>query len=331
MRRYCSVGVILVVLMAASCGKASGPLVHQGANDASAAAWVGANLFATASDEEMVLRLYSGDRSGPPVYEVDLTAFLELGAKANEPDIEAAARVGDRVYWIGSHSADEQGRAHPDRQRFFATDVRWDGGKPKLDPVGRPYRRLLEDLAEAPELARYDLGRAARRGPEATGGLNVEGLCEGPGGGLLIGFRNPVPGGKALLVPLLNPAEVVQGRRSRLGEAVELALGGYGIRDIVWTGEGYWILAGSFSGSGKIKLYWWAGGSALPELMEGVSLKGLKPEALAWAPERSGARLLVTSDDGKRKLDGQRAKDVADRSRWSFRSLWVEAGTGRLP
>lgn len=321
----------LVALTAASCAGALAPLAHQGANDASAAAWIGTNLFAAASDEEMVLRLYSAERSGPAVFEVDLTVFLELGAKANEPDIEAAARVGDRVYWIGSHSADERGRSRPDRQRFFATDVRWDQGKAKLEPVGRPYRRLLEDLTQAPALARYDLGQAARRGPEVAGGLNIEGLGAAPGGGLLIGFRNPVPGGKALLVPLTNPAEVVEGGRSRFGEPVELALGGYGIRDMVWTGEGYWILAGSYGGSGRIKLYWWAGDRSAPASVDGVSWKGLKPEALAWAPERSGARLLVTSDDGKRKLDGGRAKELADRSRWLFRSLWVEVEPGRSP
>ena len=36
---------------------------------------------------------------------------------------------------------------------------------------------------------------------------------------VFVGFRNPVPQGRALLVPLLNPREMMTGARAQLGPA----------------------------------------------------------------------------------------------------------------
>jgi hypothetical protein len=55
--------------------------------------------------------------------------------------------------------------------------------------------------------------------------------------------RNPIPGKRALLVPLENPEEVVDGRAAKLGTPILLPLGGLGVRNIEyfearrWTGR----------------------------------------------------------------------------------------------
>jgi hypothetical protein len=52
-----------------------------------------------------------------------------------------------------------------------------------------------------PRLRRFHLAAAAHRPAEAPDGLNIEGLAATPAGSLLIGFRNPLPGGRALARP----------------------------------------------------------------------------------------------------------------------------------
>ena len=52
---------------------------------------------------------------------------------------------------------------------------------------------------------------------------------------MFIGFRNPVPQGKALVVPLLNPREVVHGQRAQPGESVLLDLAGRGTASVART------------------------------------------------------------------------------------------------
>ena len=105
--------------------------------------------------------------------------------------------------------------------------------------------------------------------PKEPDALNIEGLSATAEGHLLIGFRNPVPNGKALLVPLLNPNEAIDGQSPRFGDAIQLDLGGLGIRDIEWTGQAFFIIAGSFEGGHKSKLYRWNGPGTNPELLEG--------------------------------------------------------------
>jgi hypothetical protein len=122
--------------------------------------------------------------------ETPLSAFLYSGDK--ESDLEGAAAVGQRIYWIASHGRNSKGKLRPDRQRFFATDID-PGAQPGVIPTGSPYRGLLDDLAAAPTLADLRLGDAAQLAPEAPGGLNIEGLAAMPDGSLLIGLRTRCP------------------------------------------------------------------------------------------------------------------------------------------
>ena len=72
-----------------------------------------------------------------------------------------------------------------------------------MEMTGKPYRNLLSDLVADHELADFKLGEAAKKAPKEEGGLNIESLCA-VGETLYIGFRNPIPNGKALIIPLVK-------------------------------------------------------------------------------------------------------------------------------
>ncbi len=299
------------------------PTRYFGMCDASGAVAVSSNLFVVASDEDNVLRLYRADQSGGPVKEFDCNGFLELQGKSLEADLEGAARIGNRAFWIGSHGRNINGKERLNRHRLFATDIRVSDGDVTLTPVGKPCKRLLEDLLGDSRFAQFHFEEAARHAPKEPGALNIEGLSATAEGHLLIGFRNPVPAGKALLIPLLNPNEVVDGRPARFGTAVQLDLGGLGIRDIAWHEGTYVIIAGSYHGGRHFRLYRWAGPGAQPEPLRVDHLNDYQPEALVIYPDRGLREFQVLSDDGTFLIDGCPCKELKDPNRQAFRSFWV--------
>src|SRR5256884_5459349 len=187
----------------------SSPIVYAGMCDASAAVALTDKLFAVASDEDSVIRVYNRERSGSPVQSIDLSAFLDLDARKPESDLEAAARTGDRAYWITSHGRNRSGKLRLSRERFFATQIITNAQGIELKIVGRPYEDLLRDLTGDPKLARFNLAEAARHEPKARGALNIEGLSAMPNGGVLFGLRNPIPDGPGALAPMVNPGGVI--------------------------------------------------------------------------------------------------------------------------
>jgi hypothetical protein len=297
----------------------SKPIIYRGVCDASAAAPLDEHRFVTASDEENVLRIYDNEKGGLPLKTVDISRFLELDPSKPETDLEGAARIGDRIYWMSSHSRNKHGHDRPDRKRFFATDIK--KGTAEIVPVGRPYKRLLEDLTADASLAKYGLADASRLPPKEKGGLNIEGLAATPEGQLLIGFRSPVPNGKALIIPLVNPQEVIQGKHARFGEAIELDLGGHGIRDMALKGEKVMIIAGSAQGGGSSQLYDWKIGKKEAKLVKGGRMKGVNPEAVVFYPNEAGYQVFC--DSGRDHTGGVECKDVTSPSARAFQSFWV--------
>ncbi|WP_338762454.1 DUF3616 domain-containing protein [Massilia sp. METH4] len=279
--------------------------------DASAAVPLDDAHFLAADDESNVLHVYRYD-AGPPVRECDLTAFLET-EDAGEADIEGAAELGERIWWITSHGCDRKGRPSATRRQLFATDRQ---GR----PVGKPYRRLLDDLTGHPLLAHFDLGKAARKAPKDPGGLCIEGLAATPGGGLLVGFRNPIPHGWALLVPLADPAPLLEGGGARavIGAPILLDLQGHGIRAIEWHGDAYFIAAGPPAGGDDYALYRWSGRAGeQPVPIDVPGLAGLHPESLFFDARGT---MHVLSDDGKAQPGGRKCKELAPEER-TFRRL----------
>jgi len=310
--------------------KVSAPVAHTGMCDASAAVALGSDYFAVANDEDNIIRIYRADRPGPEVWKLNLASFLQLGRKSGELDLEGAARIGDRIYWITSHGRNETGKDQPSRRHFFATDIRFGGDRAVLKPAGRAYVYLLQDLVNAPELKPFKLAAASRLPPKEPGGLNIEGLCATPDGHLLIGFRNPLINGKALLVPLLNPAEVIAGGKSaRFGDPVLLDLEGRGVREIALCNDRFLIIGGAVDGKDKSRFYEWLGGADRPAHFGRVHFEHMNPEGIAFYPDSGWKRFLVLSDDGGRLVDGKRCKDLKDPARKNFRSVWVERGDDR--
>jgi hypothetical protein len=301
------------------------PMRYSGMCDASGAVAISSNLFAVASDEDNVLRLYRADQASMPLREFDCNAFLELEHKGKslEADLEAAARIGDRAFWMGSHGRNRAGKLRRNRCRFFATDITVTGGEVTLTPVGKPCKTLLDDLEADPRYEPFHLEEASLHAPKEKDALNIEGLSATPEGRLLVGFRNPVPEKKALLAPLLNPNEVIAGQPARFDAPILLDLGGLGIRDMALFDGTYLIIAGSWHGGGPFRLYYWKGPGTAPEPLIVKHLQDYQPEAIIIYPQTGLREVQILSDDGTRLIDGVPGKLVPDRSLQGFRSFWV--------
>src|SRR5690349_16148418 len=195
-------------------------VVFTGMCDASGAVPLSDRRFVVADDEDNVLRVYDV-QGGAPLTGADVSAGLKLPLKkkkkpgsvpvAPEADIEAATRIGDRAYFMTSHGRNSSGKSKPERLRFFATTTPENGD---IEVIGEPYDGLLADLLADSRFASFDLAKAAELAPKSPGGLNLEGMTERKEGGVWLGFRNPIPEGRALLVPLLNPEELIAGKKA---------------------------------------------------------------------------------------------------------------------
>lgn len=322
--------------------------VHSGMCDASAAVAIpegGTDAFIVANDEDNRIRAYARDPSAAPpaLAGGDFSGFLRVGDSKREADIEGAAQLGGRIYWIGSHGRNSEGKPRPERQVFFATAARRGaGGATVLEPVGAP--RDLRQALSRPRLGLADAlggpGTDRSLAPEGKG-LNIEGLAAGPdGASLLIGLRNPLRGREAVLLPLENPAAVVEGReRPRFGDPFLLDLGGRGVRSIEYSAAraAYVIAAGPVADPADgdrraFDLFGWTGrrgDAAVPLAGAADALASLHDEGGHFAPEAmvvdpTGTRVLLLSDDGDRRMQGgAKCKDVPDAGARRFRSVTV--------
>ena len=307
---------VLLLAIALTPATAQQITTYKGPCDASAAVALDATHFIVGDDEHNTLHVYRQNQPAP-VAALNLANFLATAAD-EESDIEGAAAIGTRIYWITSHGRNSKGKARPARQRFFATEI-VPSQPPTVKPVGQAYGNLLRDMLAAETLKPYRLDEAARRPPEADGGLNIEGLAATADGKLLIGLRNPLPHQRALIIPLDNPDEVIAGHPARFGEHILLDLGQRGIRSIERIGTSYLIVAGPTGDKGSFALFRWSGrhGDA-PTPVSGIDLGNLRPEALFAIPDSNRAQLL--SDDGGVVINGIECKKLSPASQ-SFRSL----------
>jgi hypothetical protein len=323
LRLLCAGAVVVLGLTGCSEPRAEGrEIVFTGMCDASAGVALDGRRFVVANDEDSILRTYDFS-GGAPLETLDLSGFLKVDREEPESDLEGAARLGNRVYWITSHGRSREGNLRASRHRLFATEFVTNNGVTGLQPVGRPYDRLLEDLTGSPRLARFDLAAASTLEPKARGALNIEGLCVTAEGHLWIGFRNPIPGGRALLVPLLNPAAVVAGGTAELGDPMLVDLGGLGIRDIVFAGGKFVLAAGSYNGGNEAALFEWEGPGTKPERWPGLDLKGWNPEAILPVSGAGTSDFHLFSDDGSRKVAGKDCKDWEDPALKRFRGMRI--------
>ncbi len=303
--------------------------VFNGTSDASAGAALTDTLFVMADDENNFLRVYDITAGLSPIKSFDLTTFLMPNIEHPEADIEGAARVGNRIYWITSHGRNKDGKVRPSRYRFFATDVLVKDGDVSISPVGVPCRGLVRDMLKDPALRFLQLEmvtllddqlkKNARKAlaPKKSG-LNIEGLAAAPADAsvavsddrtLYIALRNPTwcdPVTKkhmAIVIPLTNPADVVDRHGTcRFGKPLLWDLNGLGVRSMEYSpGHGaFFIIAGRNDSRPGFLLYRWSGiGDDAPRLVKSSALPGgsFAPEAMFVMPAEPGL-LWLLSDDG---------------------------------
>jgi hypothetical protein len=310
----------------------NGLVVFTGMCDASAAIPLENNRFMVADDEDNILRIYDANKGGAPVDQVVLsaeqlgfTAVQKSAAKTGkvkplELDLEAATRIGNTAFWLTSHARNASGKQKLERFQFIG--LRRDKRAGRWDFIGKPYDGLLASITADPRFAAYEIAQAAQKGAEEINGLNIEGMTARKEGGVYIGFRNPVPKGRALLLTLVNPEKVIQGEKPQWLAPIELDLNGLGVRGLSsWHGD-YWVIAGAVNQPQKSQLYRWAGGNGAVQLASVDMPADFNPEGFFTPEDRS--RFMVISDDGSRQIQGVDCKKLKDPAQKQFRGLWLK-------
>jgi hypothetical protein len=318
---------ICVCVVAGMAALEAAAAIHTLSHNASTAVALDDDYMVVGDDEDQVLRIYHRRNDGPPVYTRDFTASLALtdvspSGQIREVDIEASVRVGNRIYWFGSHGncggCDPPGELRPNRLRLFATDIVKTGTNYSLKYVGR-YHYLRRDLINWDNNNGHGLGRAALQlaasaaegvPPEtaARDGFNIEGLTMSHTGSVAyIGFRSPLTPGSgrtnAMIVPLLNLPQLVAGSPApgpaRFGRPIELFLDRRGIRSIDAVSNGYVIVAGTTTNSGSFRVYTWNGNTNQVPLERQSSFSVNQPEGLIVnGPIATGSEVQLISEGG---------------------------------
>jgi len=136
-----------------------------------------------------------------------------------------------------------------------------------------------------------------------------------------------VPNGRALMLSLLNPEQVIRGEPARFGDPITIDLGGLGVRSLsFWRGR-YLIVAGHYSNGAPSRIYAW-NGKEKPELLGTVGVAQFNPEGF-FTPETRDSILLL-SDDGTVMVDDTECKREKDPAKKRFRGVWVTLAGGAL-
>lgn len=344
---------------ASAMGRAGGHFLT-GMSDASAAYPMDTNYMWVADDENQTLKLYDRTRSGQPVLTANFDAFLGLtdlypNGSPREVDLEGATHVGNRLFWIGSHSLSGDAELRPNRARLFATDLSGSGTNAILAYRGR-YDFLRDDLIN------WDANNLHGKGANYYGfvastqpgvdpkapdgsGFNIEGLCMAPGSATTayLGFRAPiVPATNrnyALLVPVLNFTTLAGTNlppgSAIFGTPIELDLYGRGVRSIEGSDAGILIVGGAPGATNlypaDFRLYRWTGVAGEQPQQLSSDLSGMNPEAIVETPPgpwSSSTPIQLLSDNGTASYynDDIEAKHLADLEFKKFRSDWVTLG-----
>lgn len=347
------------VLYAASLIGRPGGIFLTDASDASAAITIDEDWMFVGDDEGETIRIYPRKMSGAPIAGFYMTPYLGLtdfeGERPREVDIEAAFRIGNRIYWVGSHSNANLAEGRTNRARIFITEINGAGTNSTLTYIGR-YDYLKADLVN------WDINNVHRKGsnyynlaystqdgvdPKTPWGFNIEGAAPAPMYGpaaAFIGLRAPIvpPTNRvhALIVPVLNFTNIAGSDAPEgsavFGEPIEIDLFGRGIRDIVGDSNGYIIIAGTPKNSAgeypdDFKLYTWSGLPNDPPQERSADLSGLIPEGIVELPPRpwtEETEIQVVSDCGTRDYygDGTQAKHLPYPGFKKFRADRVKLG-----
>lgn len=338
LRQTCATTALFMAVSAPLYGHAltvetESTIIFRGMCDASGAVPLSGSLFMVADDEDNILRVYNADTGGEPVQTFNLATKLQQKLQAvdkprsagdldNELDLEAATKVGGVSYWLTSHARNKKGKQKTERFQLIA--LAHDATLDKVEVIGQPFGGLLQAMVDHEGFAPYKLGEASSRAAESDGAVNIEGMTARFDTGVYIGFRNPVPQGKALVVGLDNPEGVARGEAAKLTAPIELDLSGLGIRGLSsWQGV-YIIAAGDIDSGRQSALYSWAGAKAPVQKMQVDLPEDFNPEAF-FTPETRD-RFLVLSDDGALEAPGKKkCKRLKNPAEKAFRGLWLKS------
>jgi hypothetical protein len=228
---------------------------------------------------------------------------------------------------LTSHGRAKSEKKSAARFRFFTTTAT--SGEALVEVIGEPYEHLLDNIRTSRALALFarELELATEL-PAKKGGLNIEGMTARPDGGVWIGLRAPLPGGRAIIIDLQNPLEVVRGQRPKLGPPALLALDGGGVRALSWWRDRYWILAST--GDAPTQLYAWTPNQP-PKKIEQRAMEGLNPEAFfspdatrSWCCRTTALGWSMARSARRSKTPHERASAAAGSNRrnakWSGNS-----------
>ncbi len=274
--------------------------------------------FLAFSDNDQQARVYQRGATAVAQQTIDVSPLLGMTTN-DEADLEDAVRIDNRIYVLGSHGRKNDGTIDSNRYRFAAFDVQGTAPAISLFSAGRS-SRLLQDMLDAANWSAPDAAvisalvdatqlaqpKVASLAPKLAG-LNIEGLARAPTTAtpdrLVLGLRNPQLAGRAIVVTLMNPSSIVGGAVARFGEAIQLDLGGLGIRGMSWseTLQTVLVLAGPHDGSdGPYRLYRWAGiAASTPVLVTTLTapVAGGHPEAILTYATSNDIEVLFDSDD----------------------------------
>jgi hypothetical protein len=304
------------------------PSTYRGTCDGSAALALGQLHFIDLNDENQGGRIYQRGMSTQPSQVIDLSAGLGVAAGA-EADLEDIARIDNRVFVTTSHGRKTSGALDRARYKFAAFDLAGSLPNVTLTSAGTSSALLDQMLVaanwETPNTtviaalttsSKLGDDNQANLAPELMG-TNLEGLANDGTGKLLLGFRNPRPGNKAIVVSLVNPDAALAGT-ARFGAAAELDLGGLGIRGMTYftVHQAVLVIAGPHDGAnGPFKLYKWSG--VLTDAPAFVAMitapPNTAPEAVVAYPHSKDVQIVF--DGGDVDIDGDACKDApaADR------------------
>ena len=320
----------------------------QGASDTSAAIALDDNFMVVGDDEGNALRVFPR-AGGAAIKEWSFAGDLGI---SKELDLEAGTRIGDTWYFTGSHSNKSDGSEADNREHLFAVKVAGTGADTAFAFAGK-YSGLEKALVD------WDNGNQHGKGagyfglqasaadkvlPEASNGFSIEGMAATANGQLLLGFRAPLASAQqrrhALIVPITNPGSLVTGAAPVWGAAIELDLGGRGIRDMQRTDDGsYLILAGppgkaDRSIPNNFALFVWAGPGSTAVTQLDNDLDALLQETggsfetlVSPSSTAMGTRIQLLQDNGDTVWPGQTkvSKDLPV-AQQQFKGNWIVLG-----
>jgi len=293
---------------------------YSGSCDGSGGVALDEEHFAVVNDETSLLLIYRRHEPGAPIQTINIRRALEL-KKKEEGDLEGLARIGDLLYVLGSHSRDRDGKKQKERRKLLALRIISTSEKFELKPVGDVYEDLMDDLEDHNPFQSLNLKDSAKESGDDPEGFNIEGLCSSSDGIMWLCFRGPRISGKALLIPINNPRDVIFGARAKFGSHVLLDLQGRTIRGADQY-EGQIILVADSDSDGLgSALFLWNGVGDVATQLHTPDLHSMDPESLILFPDTGLQELLILSDDGGRRLLGKDCKDWEDASSKRFRSV----------